>query len=350
MILFEKDSTVYETLNPEYQPPPQPEVVPLHDPSSMSSLSRQDSITSLKLAEIQCKSGRSFGSMSVDEFLASIWLPDENQFTSQPNNDVVTNNNCITAEPTFCQQASLATPNPICKKSVDGVWSEIHKDQPQGPQQHAAKATSNKEPLDGQQTFGEMTLEDFLIQAGVVQASIKSSQQETTMPAQTQTANFASSKSPDASFGVGQAKGTRSSNQQNVRSYVSNNGLGTYQMFPDSTNNDSTENYRTQSRGNNNKKRIIDGPPEVVMERRQRRMLKNRESAARSRARKLAYTVELEIELKQLIEKNQQLKQSVAELDRKRIDEVEKRLKHSTKAARIAERLKTIRKTVSLSW
>ncbi|GLT82018.1 hypothetical protein SLE2022_004330 [Rubroshorea leprosula] len=35
-----------------------------------------------------------------------------------------------------------------------------------------------------------------------------------------------------------------------------------------------------------NKRRIIDGPPEVVVERRQRRMIKNRESAARSRARK----------------------------------------------------------------
>ncbi|MCI30773.1 abscisic acid-insensitive 5-like protein 1-like, partial [Trifolium medium] len=35
-----------------------------------------------------------------------------------------------------------------------------------------------------------------------------------------------------------------------------------------------------------NRKRIINGPPDVVVERRQRRMLKNRESAARSRARR----------------------------------------------------------------
>ena len=34
------------------------------------------------------------------------------------------------------------------------------------------------------------------------------------------------------------------------------------------------------------KKMIIDGPPQVMVERRQRRMLKNRESAARSRARR----------------------------------------------------------------
>ena len=39
-----------------------------------------------------------------------------------------------------------------------------------------------------------------------------------------------------------------------------------------------------------NKKRIIDGPSEVVVEKRQRRMIKNRESAARSRARKQVHT------------------------------------------------------------
>ncbi|KAF5789122.1 putative transcription factor bZIP family [Helianthus annuus] len=39
------------------------------------------------------------------------------------------------------------------------------------------------------------------------------------------------------------------------------------------------------------------GTVEKVVERRQRRMIKNRESAARSRARKQAYTMELEAEV-----------------------------------------------------
>lgn len=38
--------------------------------------------------------------------------------------------------------------------------------------------------------------------------------------------------------------------------------------------------------GSRGRKRIMDGPVEKVVERRQRRMIKNRESAARSRARK----------------------------------------------------------------
>ncbi|KAM7250932.1 hypothetical protein ACFE04_022815 [Oxalis oulophora] len=46
---------------------------------------------------------------------------------------------------------------------------------------------------------------------------------------------------------------------------------------------------------------------EKVVERRQRRMIKNRESAARSRARKQAYTLELEAEIATLKELNDQL-------------------------------------------
>lgn len=46
---------------------------------------------------------------------------------------------------------------------------------------------------------------------------------------------------------------------------------------------------------------------EKVVERRQRRMIKNRESAARSRARKQAYTMELEAEVAKLKEENEQL-------------------------------------------
>ncbi|KAL2933019.1 ABSCISIC ACID-INSENSITIVE 5-like protein 5 [Bienertia sinuspersici] len=51
-----------------------------------------------------------------------------------------------------------------------------------------------------------------------------------------------------------------------------------------------------------------------VVERRQRRMIKNRESAARSRARKQAYTMELEQEVDKLKEENQELRKKQAEI------------------------------------
>ncbi|OIV93304.1 hypothetical protein TanjilG_13131 [Lupinus angustifolius] len=53
---------------------------------------------------------------------------------------------------------------------------------------------------------------------------------------------------------------------------------------------------------------------EKVVERRQRRMIKNRESAARSRARKQAYTFELEAEVAKLKELNQELQRKQAEI------------------------------------
>ncbi|XP_038703727.1 ABSCISIC ACID-INSENSITIVE 5-like protein 5 [Tripterygium wilfordii] len=53
---------------------------------------------------------------------------------------------------------------------------------------------------------------------------------------------------------------------------------------------------------------------EKVIERRQRRMIKNRESAARSRARKQAYTTELEEEVAKLKEENQELQKKQAEI------------------------------------
>ncbi|KAK9907803.1 hypothetical protein M0R45_000743 [Rubus argutus] len=129
-----------------------------------------------------------------------------------------------------------------------------------------------------------------------------------------------------------------------------------------------------ESSGTKNKKRIIDGPLEVVVERRQRRMIKNRESAARSRARETgtlyldfpfrlkiyfievicdyvklihkAYTVELEAELNQLEDENTKLKQTVAGIEQRRKQEVMGR-KQSTRAPELAAKLRTMRRTVS---
>ncbi|KAM3390320.1 hypothetical protein ACQJBY_012117 [Aegilops geniculata] len=62
------------------------------------------------------------------------------------------------------------------------------------------------------------------------------------------------------------------------------------------------------SGGNSSRRRpAVLQPAAVGGDRRQRRMIKNRESAARSRARKQAYTNELELELEQLRRENKML-------------------------------------------
>ncbi|KAG2325617.1 hypothetical protein Bca52824_008345 [Brassica carinata] len=60
------------------------------------------------------------------------------------------------------------------------------------------------------------------------------------------------------------------------------------------------------------RKRVASGEVvEKTVERKPKRMIKNRESTARSRARKPAYTQELEIKVSRLEEENERLKKSI---------------------------------------
>ncbi|KAF2566711.1 hypothetical protein F2Q68_00024349 [Brassica cretica] len=107
--------------------------------------------------------------------------------------------------------------------------------------------------------------------------------------------------------------------------------------------------YGVDMGGLRGRKRVVDGPVEKVVERRQRRMIKNRESAARSRARKQAYTVELEAELNQLKEENAQLKHALGELERKRKQQYFESLKTRAqpKVPKVSGRLRTLMRNPS---
>ncbi|KAL5081905.1 hypothetical protein RYX36_010326 [Vicia faba] len=296
-----------------------------------SQLSKQDSILSLTLDEFQCKSGKSFGSLNMEEFLASICSSSDEATQSHKNTKSV-----VTEEEQHGNLFSI--PPPICKKTVDEVWSEIHKNQPQFKEENSLK---RNETLKKQQTLGEMTLEDFFVKAGVVQ------QQSSSLSFQNHSGSVSSNMRPlnVASYGL----------RPSIGMGYSRNGLVPYQML--SQNNNSGAQDRAfgkcqnlpESSGCNNSKRIIDGPPEVVVERRQRRMLKNRESAARSRARRQAYTVELEAELNHLKEENEKLKQILAEAESKRKQELLQR-KNSTKGQKGTEKLRGIRRPISTTW
>ncbi|ONI01223.1 hypothetical protein PRUPE_6G128900 [Prunus persica] len=341
----ESGSIGYDNDNFEFEFEPEQPLEPQEESSqddshhSMGNNTKQNSIFSLTLDEIQCKSGRNFGSMNMDEFLANIWsVEEENQTQQQPSQcDQDASDKDTTINPsTLSRQGSFSIPIPLCKKTVDEVWSEIERSRPQ--HHDPDNNISDSVPPQRQQTIGEITLEDFLVKAGVVQESPSKSKppplkkmESTLIQQQCGDTNMGNEISIclDASFGIGrQLFGSGFFNLQNdVPSNLSGNGYAigaTYPMLgrqskvivgepscvsaiekchslPESS----------SGGGAKNKKRIIDGPPEVVVERRQRRMIKNRESAARSRARKQAYTVELEAELNQLKEENTKLKQNV---------------------------------------
>lgn len=248
--------------------------------SPLAAAGQNNSLLSLTLNEIQHKSGKSFGSMNMDEFLANLWSVDENQDSSQPNQHQPTkdvSNATLNQPSSLARQGSFSIPAPLCKKTVDEVWFEIQKDRP-----HNQNPTNigPHEPPQRQQTLGEMTLEDFLVKAGVVReapGSASSQQKIVNIPG-------IQNISLDAVLGMGQVMGigfSAAHHQRIGNNFSAGNDFTSYQMFPSDASNGKHEEGQQQS-----KKRILDGPPEVVVERRQRRMIKNRESAARSRARK----------------------------------------------------------------
>ncbi|XP_022985788.1 ABSCISIC ACID-INSENSITIVE 5-like protein 1 isoform X1 [Cucurbita maxima] len=311
----------------------------------LCSLNKRDSVLSLTLDEIKCKSGKNFGGMSMDEFLANIWNVEDIQ--SQFHSQLQTNENepqdrpfmaVNDSRPALYEQGSISIPIPLCGKTVDEIWSEIHKDEQNPHRQKFINVQQNA--CQSQQALREMTLEDFLVKAGVVQEASSSC----SMKQQQQACSLNN---------LGLSLSYQQNDAPRIRN-MSGNCFSTYQMLTPSVGepSDSSSIQKCQSLTDwaepSNKKRIVDGPTEVVVQRRQRRMIKNRESAARSRARKQAYTVELESELKQLKEENVKLKQIMAESERKRKQEILQR--KPEKRQKPTQRLMTMRRNASTGW
>ncbi|CAN0879516.1 Protein ABSCISIC ACID-INSENSITIVE 5 [Linum grandiflorum] len=342
------------------------------------SLGRQSSIYSLTLDEFQhtlCgEGGKNFGSMNMDEFLNSIWTAEENQHPNPAaagasvshaglpgggingggggSGDHHPAGRGISKQPSLPRQGSLTLPEKLCRKTVDEVWSEIHSgnrklgggQRKSGDNTEANSSNSqvnvrnNSESTPRQPTFGEMTLEDFLIKAGVVreqQCGGGGAAAPSLLPPQ-QYGMFLPRGGGGSGGSVAYPPPPLPPYSGRVGNGVVGGGYAPPPPPPQSlaavgpvspvssdgmaaANIDAVGNhYGMDMGGLRGRKRIIDGPVEKVVERRQRRMIKNRESAARSRARKQAYTVELEAELNQLKEENRQLKQALAEMERKR--------------------------------
>ncbi|TXG58278.1 hypothetical protein EZV62_016107 [Acer yangbiense] len=478
----------------------------------LSSLGRQaSSIYSLTLDEFQhtiCEAGKNFWSMNMDEFLTSIWNAEEgisytvntittnndnivviddddnnnnNSVVDNSNNSAVVDNQAmqlllneaiisstkgIAQQQSLARAASLALPATMCLKTVDEVWSEIQRGvQDHGQQQQQNNNTANlennsklvvqnSESITRETTFGEMTLEDFLIKAGIVRekTTIPVQQQQPTTPQQKQQFGMqqqqpttqkqqqqqptitqqqqeqpqqqptTQQQEPQQQFGMYQSANNPGNMSLSFPTrpviLVPNNGGGaaavvcpSYQALPNGRSVmvepsmysqhqqqqlqpvcyggrvgngggygsgqpmgmvaapsspatsegmcgtsqqqqvDSTVNqFGMDMGGQRGKKRILEsGTVEKVVERRQRRMIKNRESAARSRARKQAYTVELEAELNNLKEENNNLKQALEEIESSRKQQFfeELELRACTRAQKTKDKMRSLRKNLS---
>ncbi|EOA23301.1 hypothetical protein CARUB_v10018770mg [Capsella rubella] len=258
------------------------------------SLNRQGSLYSLTLDEVQNhlgSSGKALGSMNLDELLKSVCSVEANQPSSMAMNGAAT------AQEGLSRQGSLTLPRDLSKKTVDEVWKDI--------QQNKNGGTAH-ERRDKQPTLGEMTLEDLLLKAGVVTETIPGSNHD----------------APGGPAGGGGSAGSGAGLGQNISPvgpWVQYHQLPSmpqpqaFMPYPVSDMQTMVSQSSmmgglsdTQTPG---RKRVASGEVvEKTVERRQKRMIKNRESAARSRARKQAYTHELEIKVSRLEEENERLR------------------------------------------
>ncbi|KAF8410070.1 hypothetical protein HHK36_002592 [Tetracentron sinense] len=364
-------------------------------------LARQTSIYSLTFDEFQNTMGtfgKDFGSMNMDEFLKNIWTAEETQGMLSSMGG---------AEGSFPsgnlqRQGSLTLPRTLSQKTVDEVWKDLYKENTGGKDGHGNVGSNLPQR---QQTLGEMTLEEFLVRAGVVREDTQSAGGPNIMgfygelphsnynngialgfpkPGRNdrvagnripETNNQLPNQSPNLALNANGVRSPQQPPQQqqqqqifpkqatvayaspmhlaNSAQLVGSGMKGGISRIVDPTMNSgliqgggnmgmvglgagaavatgsSANQLSSDGLGRSNgdtpslspvpyvfngsvRGRKCSGAVEKVVERRHRRMIKNRESAARSRARKEAYTMELEAEVAKLKEENQELQKKQA--------------------------------------
>ncbi|KAJ7949447.1 ABSCISIC ACID-INSENSITIVE 5-like protein 2 [Quillaja saponaria] len=275
--------------------------------SQFQPLLQQNSIYSLTLDEVQNQLGdlgKPLSSMNLDELLKNVWTAEANQSISK---DI--EGTAQASQNVLQRQASLSLTRSLSKKTVDEVWRDIQQ----------SKNIEEKKSRERQPTLGELTLEDFLVKAGVVAEA--SSDRKSAGPVVGVQKNVAPAQFPPQGQWIQYPQLQYQHPQQNMMGIYMpgqsipqplNIGAGTTMEvhYPENqvplpsplmgTLSD------TQTPGS---KRVApEDNIERTADRRQKRMIKNRESAARSRARKQAYTNELENKVSQLEAENEELR------------------------------------------
>ncbi|KAG4912222.1 hypothetical protein AAZX31_19G063800 [Glycine max] len=283
----------------------------VQEPKTTTPLARQGSLYNLTLDEVHNQLGnlgKPLGSMNLDELLKSVWSAEAGgggeasgwdfgvgDATNMPHGKAAASGSSLNP------QGSLTLSRDLSRKTVDEVWKDMQ----------LKKVTNrDKKIQERQATLGEMTLEDFLVKAGVVAEAL---------PTKGGAMSGVDSNGAFSQHGhwLQYQQLSSSTQQPNVMGgYVAGHAIqqpfqvgvnlvldAAYSEQPASLMGTLSD---TQTPG---RKRGASGVVvEKTVERRQKRMIKNRESAARSRARRQAYTQELEIKVSRLEEENERLR------------------------------------------
>ncbi|KAI7978854.1 G-box-binding factor 4 [Camellia lanceoleosa] len=247
-------------------------------------LPRQSSIHSLTVADLQCDQRKIFGSMNMDGLLKHITRASD-AFPPPPSTAAIL---------PLSRQASLTLPKTVGNKTVDEVWKEIVEGSGGGG--------ANREP--------EMTLEDFLTKAGAVR------EEDVRIPVISQApAGFGADSMMNAAQFQAPPPLQNETGGYGVDSVGFGNGIDGRMVAVAGGGNGGG--------GGRGKRRTVEEPPmDKATQQKQRRMIKNRESAARSRERKQAYTVELESLVTQLEEENSRLLREEAEQSKEKLKQL----------------------------
>ncbi|MCE3051983.1 Abscisic acid-insensitive 5-like protein [Datura stramonium] len=235
-----------------------------------NDLAGQGSLYSLTLDEVRNQlgnCGKPLNRMNLDEFVKTVWTIEANQELGENDYGAVQHGTSPH------RQSSITMSRDLSKKTVDEVWQDI--------QQGVKIDSVDKRSQERQLTLGEITLEDFLVKAGVIAESTQgkrisglvSGVDSMSLTQQAEWPHYQIPIMQQVTMSPAHIMGTLSDTQTSGRKRVA--------------------------------------PRDVIensVERRQKRMIKNRESAARSRARKQAYTHELENKVSRLEEENERLK------------------------------------------
>ncbi|XP_008797273.1 bZIP transcription factor TRAB1 isoform X1 [Phoenix dactylifera] len=358
--------------------------LPAQLPPAQMPLARQASVYSLTFGELQNtlgSLGKDFGSMNMDELLKNIWTAEESQAMAAALGSAGGYSGAgldgSGAGVGLQRQGSLTLPRTLSQKTVDEVWKDVIRENGQG------SSSGTDLHQQRQPTLGEMTLEEFLVRAGVVREDMTLAAAPRPIGNSSNTNNNTNSnvfygELPNSNNNTGLALGFSQTSRGNgtvvantitnasganlaipatgTRPYAAplgntadlgnpqglrgggivglgdqgvNNGLmpGMVGMGGGGITVGAVGSPANQISANGLGKggdlsslspvpyvlsggfrgRKSSGAVEKVVERRQRRMIKNRESAARSRARKQAYTMELEAEVAKLKTQNQEL-------------------------------------------
>ncbi|MED6191831.1 hypothetical protein PIB30_004492 [Stylosanthes scabra] len=277
--------------------------------AQLQPLARQNSLYTLTLDEVQNQLGdlgKPLASMNLDELLKNVWTAEANQSLGM-DIDRTTQANQAALQ----HQSSLSITSALGKKTVDEVWRDIQQN----------KDNNEKKSRERQATLGEMTLEAFLAKAGVGIVVEPSCNTKSAGPLAVADSNLTAPPFPPQGPMMQYAQPPYQHPQQSLMGmYMTGQniaqplhmGAGGALDVPYA---DGQVAMPSPLMGTLSDTKIPGrkrGTPEDIMEktveRRQKRMIKNRESAARSRARKQAYTTELENKVSRLEEENEKLR------------------------------------------